>query len=110
MQKKIKGDTPKSEYLPFDLSFLELSAFQVALHHSPVQLLPKFIEKIGAAVVLAAFHVHIDVAAVLDFHTEDFGKDVCQLLYADLSIVNAVAGVEGVKEFYQIDDFTRPIS
>lgn len=55
-----------------DLPLLELAAFQVAFHHSPVQLLPEFIQKIGAAVILATFHVHIDVVAVLDFYTKDF--------------------------------------
>ena len=53
------------EYLPFDLTFLELATFQVTLHHTLVQLLTEFIKKVGTAVILAAFHVHIDVVAVL---------------------------------------------
>ena len=48
------------EYLPFDLSFLELATFQVTLHHTLVQLLTEFIKKVGTAVILAAFHVHIE--------------------------------------------------
>ena len=56
------------------LSFLELAAFQIALHHSLVQFFSEFVKEIGATDILATFHIHIDVVAVLDFHTEDFRK------------------------------------
>ena len=98
------------EYLPFDLSFLKLATFQVTLHHTLVQLLTEFIKKVGTAVILAAFHVHIDVVAVLDFHAEDVGKSVCQLFYTDFSVVDTVAGVKGVKEFDQICSLTCPVN
>ena len=92
------------------LSFLELAAFQVAFLHSPVQLLPKFVKEIGAAAILATFHVHIDVVAVLDFYPEDFRKSVCQFLYTNLSIIDTVAGVKGVKEFDQICSLACPVN
>ena len=79
------------------LSFLELAAFQIALHHSLVQFFSEFVKEIGATVILATFHIHIDVVAVLDFHTEDFRKSVCQFLYTNLSIIDTVAGVKGIK-------------
>ena len=79
------------------LSFLELATFQVALHHSLVQFFSEFIKEIGAAVIFATFHIHIYVVAVLDFHTEDFRKSVCQFLYANLSIVDTVASVKGIE-------------
>ena len=82
---------------PFDLPFLELSAFQVTLHHTLVQLLSEFIKKIGAAVILVAFHVHIDVVAVLDFYTKDFGKGICQFFYTDFTIVDTVTGIKCVE-------------
>ena len=82
---------------PLRLPLLEFSAFQVALYHSFVQFLSEFIKEIGAAVVLAMFHVHVNIVAVLDFYSEDFGKDVCQFLHADLSIVDAVTGIEGIE-------------
>jgi hypothetical protein len=81
------------------LSFLELATFQVALHHSLVEFLAEFIKEIGAAVILATLHVHIDVVTVLDFHTEDFRKGVSQFLYANLSVVDTITGVKGIKEF-----------
>ena len=71
----MKGDIPGLEYLPlFHLPFLEFSAFQVAFHHPLVEFLPEFVKEIGAAVVLTALHVHIDVVAVLDFYAEDAEK------------------------------------
>ncbi len=92
------------------LPFFEFSAFLVAFHHTLVKFLSKFIKKVGAAVILAALHVHIDIVTVLDFHAEDFRKGVCQFLYTDFTIVNAVAGVKGVKEFDQICSLTCPVN
>ena len=69
------------EYLPFDLPFLELSAFQVTLNHSFVHFLSEVIKEIGATVILATFHVHIYVVAVLYLHSEDFRECVCQFLH-----------------------------
>ena len=107
----MKGDIPGLEYLPlFHLPFLEFSAFQVAFHHTLVEFLPEFIKEIGAAVVLASLHVHIDVVAVLDFYAEDVGKSVCQLFYTDFSVVDTVAGVKGVKEFDQICSLACPVN
>ena len=77
LQKINEGRYSDSEYLPFDLSFLEFTAFQVALHHTLVEFLSEFIKEIGATVILATFHVHIDVVAVLDFYSKDFRKGVC---------------------------------
>ena len=65
------------EYLPlFHLPFLEFSAFQVALHHTLVEFLSEFVKEIGTTVILAAFHVHIDIVTVLNFHTKDFRKNI----------------------------------
>lgn len=104
----MKGDIPNLEYLPFDLPLLELDTFQVALHHTLIEFLSEFIKEIGAAVILAAFHVHIDIVAVLDFHTEDFGKGISQLLHTYFSVVDTVAGVKCVKQFNQIYRFACP--
>ena len=105
----MKGDIPGLEYLPlFHLPFLEFSAFQVAFHHTLVEFLSEFIKEIGAAVVLASLHVHIDVVAVFDFHAEDVGKDIRQFLHTDFSIVDTVAGVKGIKEFDQVHNLTCP--
>ena len=79
------------------LPLFEFSAFQVTLCHSFVQFLSEFIKEIGAAVVLAIFHVHIDVVAVLDFYSEDFGKGISQFLYTDFSIVNTIASVKSIE-------------
>ena len=79
------------------LPFFEFSTFQVALYHSFVQFLSEFVKEICATVVLAIFHVHIDVVAVLDFYSEDFGNDVCQFLYTDFTIVDTVTGVKGIE-------------
>jgi len=107
----MKGDSPKMEYLPLlHLPFLEFSAFQVALHHTFIQFLSESIKEIGATVVLASLHIHIDVVAVLDFHAEDVGKSVCQLFYTDFSVVDTVAGVKGVKEFDQICSLACPVN
>jgi hypothetical protein len=81
------------------LSFLELATFQIALHHSLVQFFSEFVKEIGATVILATFHIHIDVVTVLDFHTEDFRKGVSQFLYANLFVVDTITGVKGIKEF-----------
>lgn len=53
------------EYFSFYLPLLEFSALKVALPHSLVKLFSKFIKKISTAVVLATFHIHIDIVAVL---------------------------------------------
>ena len=107
----MKGDSPKMEYLPLlHLPFLEFSAFQVALHHTFIQFLSESIKEIGATVVLASLHIHIDVVAVLDFHAEGVGKSVCQLFYTDFSVVDTVAGVKGVKEFDQICSPACPVN
>lgn len=99
------------EYLPLlHLPFLEFSAFQVALHHTFIQFLSESIKEIGATVVLASLHIHINVVAVLDFHAEDVGKSVCQLFYTDFSVVDTVAGVKGVKEFDQICSLACPVN
>ena len=58
-------DTPSLSPFELQLSFLELATFQVALHHSLVEFLAEFIKEIGAAVILATLHVHIDVVTVL---------------------------------------------
>ena len=92
------------------LSFLELAAFQIALHHSLVQFFSEFVKEIGATDILATFHIHIDVVAVLDFHAEYVGKSVCQLFYTDFSVVDTVAGVKGVKEFDQICSLACPVN
>ena len=110
LQKINEGRYSDSEYLPFDLSFLEFTAFQVALHHTLVEFLSESIKEIGATVVLASLHIHIDVVAVLDFHAEDVGKSVCQLFYTDFSVVDTVAGVKGVKEFDQICSLACPVN
>ena len=94
----MKGDSPKMEYLPLlHLPFLEFSAFQVALHHTFIQFLSESIKEIGATVVLASLHIHIDVVAVLDFYSEDFGKGISQFLYTDFSIVNTIASVKSIE-------------
>jgi hypothetical protein len=79
------------------LPFFEFSTFQVALYHSFVQFLSEFVKEICATVVLAIFHVHIDVVAVLDFYSEDFGKGISQFLYTDFSIVNTIASVKSIE-------------
>ena len=79
------------------LSFLKLATFQVALYHTFVEFLTEFIKEIGAAVILASFYIHIDVVAVLDFHTEDFRKSVCQFFYANLSIIDTIASVKSIE-------------
>ena len=73
MQQQFKGDTPNQSFFLFDLPFLILAAFQVALHHPLVELFSEFVKEIGATVVLSTLHVHINVLAVLDFYIEDFG-------------------------------------
>ena len=79
------------------LPFFEFSALQVTLYHSFVQFFSEFIKEIGAAVVLAMFHVHVNIVAVLDFYSEDFREDVCQFFYTDFTIIDAVAGIKCVK-------------
>ena len=81
------------------LPLLELAALQVALHHTSVEFLTEFVEEIGAAIIFATFHVHIDVVAVLYLHSEDLRESICQLLYTYFSVVDTVAGVESIKEF-----------
>jgi len=110
LQKINEGRYSDSEYLPFDLSFLEFTAFQVALHHTLVEFLSEFIKEIGATVILATFHVHIDVVAVLDFYSKDFRKGVCQFLHSDFAIVDTIAGVKGIKEFDQICSLACPVN
>ena len=95
----MKGDIPESEYLPFDLPFLELAAFE---------FLTEFVKEIGAAVIFATLHVHIDVVAVLYLHSEEFGKGVCQFFHAYFSVVDTVAGVKCVNQFNQICRFACP--
>ena len=70
-------ETSYPEYFSFYLPLLEFSALKVALPHSLVKLFSKFIKKISTAVVLATFHIHIDIVAVLDFYSENFGKSIC---------------------------------
>lgn len=81
------------------LSLFELAAFQIAFHHTLIKFLTEFIKKIGAAIIFATFHVHIGVVAVLYRHSEDFRKGVSQFLYANLSVVDTITGVKGIKEF-----------
>ena len=79
------------------LSFLVFSAFQVTLNHSFVHFLSEVIKEIGATVILAVFHVHIDVVAVLDFYTQDFRKGICQFFYTNFTIVNTAIGIECIE-------------
>lgn len=79
------------------LPFLELATFQIALHHSFVHFLSEVIKEIGATVILAVFHVHIDVVAVLDFYTQDFRKGICQFFYTNFTIVNTAIGIECIE-------------
>jgi hypothetical protein len=88
------------EYLPLYLSLLELTAFQVALHHTLIEPLSEFVKEIGAAVIFAMLHIHIYVVAVLYLHPEDFRESICQLLHTYFSVVDTVAGVESIKEFH----------
>ena len=81
------------------LSLFELAAFQIAFHHTLIKFLTEFIKKIGAAIIFATFHVHIDVVAVLYRHSEDLRESVCQFLYTYFSVVDTVASVESIKEF-----------
>lgn len=98
----MKGDIPESEYLPFDLLFLELAAFQVAPHHPLIEFLTEFAKEISAAVIFATLHIHIYVVAVLYLHSEDFWEGVCQFLHTNFSITDTIVGVESIQEFDQI--------
>jgi|SRR3712207_226904 len=104
----MKGDIPESEYLPFDLSLLELASFQVALHHTLIELLTEFVKEIGAAVIFATLHIHIDIVAVLYLHPEDFREGICQFLHTYFSIIDTIAGVKSVKQFNQVCRFACP--
>ena len=81
----------------------------VALHPQ-VQPLAHLVEEVGAAVVLAAFHVRIGVIAMtlLDFQSERRIEKSDQLVNRRFALVDAMQLLQPVNQLDQLHDRSRP--
>ena len=89
------------------------SAFSLFLFvalYPQVQSFAHLVEKIGAAVVFAAFHVRIGIISMtlLDFQSERRIEKSDQLVNRRFAVINAIQLLQPVNQLDQFDDRSRP--
>ena len=75
----IKNGRNPQKSLP--LLLLPLPFLLIVLLHPLVQLLPHFVEKVGAALVFAFFHIGIATVTIPNIHPEQRSGKRCQFVY-----------------------------